>query len=60
MLGESQTTTTTRTTKRTTHDTDRQMIKKDVPELDEKYMQSKIRITRKYKGNTFSCYKYID
>lgn len=56
MLGESQTktTTTTRTTKRTTHDTDRQIIQKDIPELDEKYMQSKIRITRKYKGKTGS------
>jgi hypothetical protein len=45
MLGQTQTTATTRTTK---HDIDE--YKKEISELDEKYMQSKIRITRKYKG----------
>jgi hypothetical protein len=45
MLGRTQTTATTRTTK---HDIDE--YKKEISELDEKYMQSKIRITRKYKG----------
>jgi DNA repair exonuclease SbcCD ATPase subunit len=51
MLGQTQTTTTTttRTTKRTTQDSDKH-IRRDLSELDEKYMQSKIRITRKYKG----------
>ncbi len=51
MLGRTQTTATTRTTK---HDIDEYMSrnrnKKQISELDEKYMQSKIRITRKYKG----------
>ena len=64
MLGQNETRTTTTTTKRTTrrsgHENDgqQQQIKisrhrnetEIAPELDEKYMQSKLRITRKYKG----------
>jgi hypothetical protein len=68
MLGQTQTTTTTRTTKRLAHDTDEQISRnrneKKISELDEKYMQSKIRITRKYKGKTkkkfFSFSKCIE
>jgi len=61
MLGQNQTTTTTTTTKttrRSTHDNDgqqqinisRNRNENDISELDEEYMQRKIRITRKYKG----------
>ena len=61
MLGQNQTTTTaitTKTTRRTTHDADRQETisirrnhdEKDLSELDEKYLQSRIRITRRYLG----------
>jgi hypothetical protein len=60
MLGQNQTTTTTttKTTRRSNYDNDgqqqinisRNRNEKDISELDEKYMQRKIRITRKYKG----------
>ena len=61
MLGQNQTstmTTTTKTTRRTAQDVDRQQQisvrrnrdEKDLSELDEKYLQSRIRITRRYLG----------
>jgi hypothetical protein len=47
------TTTTTRTTRRFGHGSTGQQqtaITSDIPEVDEKLLQSKIHITRKYKG----------
>jgi hypothetical protein len=59
MLGQNQTTTTTtKTTKRVAHENDGQqqinIHRKDMSELDEKYLQSRVRITRRYQGKTKS------
>ncbi|CAF1119985.1 unnamed protein product [Adineta ricciae] len=68
ILNQNQTTTTTtsRTTKRSTQEHDgkqqininRTRAQQEVSELNEKYMQSKIHITRKYKGNILI--KFVD
>ncbi|CAF1130818.1 unnamed protein product [Adineta steineri] len=70
LIDQNRTTTTTRTTKRIGGDASgrqsagissgrkSQVITSDVPELDEKFLQSKIHITRKYKGNILI--KFVD
>ena len=70
MLGQNQMTTTTTTTKRVTrrsgHENEGQQMKitrhrtenEVEPELDEQYLQRKVRITRKYKGNILI--KFVD
>jgi hypothetical protein len=58
MFDQNQTTTTTRTTRRFAQETDGQQqininrtrSEKETSDLNEQYMQSKIHITRKYKG----------
>ncbi len=56
MLGQNQT--TTKTTKRVAPENDGQqeinIHRKDMSELDEKYLQSRVRITRRYQGKTKS------
>ncbi|CAF1245360.1 unnamed protein product [Adineta ricciae] len=56
-LDQNRTTTTTRTTRRFGHGATEQSTS-NVPELDEKFLKSKIHITRKYKGNILI--KFVD
>ncbi|UJR35164.1 hypothetical protein I4U23_027932 [Adineta vaga] len=66
-IDQNRTTTTTRTTRRFNHGAQGQsettnrsnhMITTNVPEVDEKFLKSKIHITRKYKGNILI--KFVD